>query len=126
MNEKKKHFILCILLVFVTGCLFAGLYSIGQRFTAARKFDQRYIEQHTRAGEIIAQLYSDLERERDINRQLHEHNNRARDIAIELTGTTERNVRDLQTAISLIGEIRAKIKVLADYYADWDSCSGGN
>jgi len=41
------------------------------------------------------------------------NNNRARKLTGELTGTTQRNVRNLQEAVGLIGEIRAKLKVLA-------------
>jgi hypothetical protein len=37
---------------------------------------------------------------------------------------TERNVRNLQDAVQLISEIRAKIKVLETYYADWDTNGG--
>ena len=41
------------------------------------------------------------------------NNNRAREITGGLTRTVERNVRNLQEAVGLIGEIRAKLKVLA-------------
>jgi hypothetical protein len=48
-----------------------------------------------------------------------------RELAEGLTVTTERNARNLQDAISLIGEIRTKLKVLENFYADSDSSNGG-
>jgi len=94
-----------------------GLGSVGD-------LDQRYAEEHGRAAETIGRLTEELERERGINRELREHNQRARAISGELAETTGRNVRNLQEAVGLIGEIRAKLKVLADFYADSDT--GGN
>jgi len=52
--------------------------------------------------------------------------NRARELTEGLTGTAERNVRNLSDAVSLIGEIRAKLKVLADFYAGGDPGDGGS
>jgi len=54
------------------------------------------------------------------------NNNRARKIAGELTGTTQRNVRNLQEAIGLISEIRKKLKILEDFYANSNSSDSGN
>ena len=51
---------------------------------------------------------------------------RARELTEGLTATSERNVRNLQDAISLIGEIRTKLKVLADFYAGSDSGNSGD
>jgi hypothetical protein len=54
------------------------------------------------------------------------NNNRTRKLTGDITGTVERNVRNLQDAISIISEIRAKLKVLADFYSDSDSGDSGN
>ncbi len=87
---------------------------------------KRYSSQHSRAAETIGRLETELERERDINRQLQEHNNRARELTSELTGTVKRNVRNLQEAVGLIGEIRAKLKVLENFFNNSDPGNGGN
>jgi len=117
---------LCILFAFLAGCLCTGLFLNRQRFANIGILDKRYANEHARATETIGKLEEELGRERELNRQLREHNTRAREIAWELTGTVERNVRNLQEAVGLIGEIRAKLKVLADFYADSDSGDGGN
>ena len=103
-----------------------GLSNCAQRSATARRLDQRYDLQYGRATEIIRQLEGELDRERDINRQLREQNNRARDLTAELTSTTASNVRDLSSAVSLIGEIRAKVKILEDFYASGDPDDGGH
>jgi len=54
------------------------------------------------------------------------NNNRAREITGELTGTVKRNVRNLQEAVGLIGEIRAKPKVLENFYNNSDPGNGAN
>ncbi|MCL2805318.1 MAG: hypothetical protein FWD26_05205 [Treponema sp.] len=115
-RRPVRYFIFCIILAFLAGCLCAGLFIAGQRSALAGKFDSRYHSQHGRATEIIGRLENELERERDINRRLREHNTRARELADGITGAAERNVRNLQDAVSLIGEIRTKVKVLADFY----------
>jgi len=69
-----------------------------------------------RATEIIGRLEAELARERELNRQLREHNIRARELTEGLTGTAERNVRNLQDAIGLIAEIRVKLNVLENFY----------
>jgi len=128
INDKTNYLriILLLLAVFAAGCICAGFFFYRSGPGAIGELDRRYNLQHGRATEIIGRLEGELERERDINRRLREHNNRAREIADDLAGTTERNVRNLQDAIGLIGEIRRKIEVLADFYADSDSCNSGN
>ena len=84
-----------------------------------------YPEEHGRAAETIGRLTAELERERELNRDLWEHNNRAREIAAGLADTAGQNVRNLQEAIGIISEIRKKLKVLADFYADSGSGGGG-
>jgi len=118
--------VLYLLLAFLAGCLCAGLFFNRQRFTNIGELDKRYANEHARATETIGRLEEELGRERELNRQLREYNNRARKLTGELTGTVERNVRNLQEAVGLIGEIRAKLKILADFYADSDPGDGGN
>ncbi|MDR1637608.1 MAG: hypothetical protein LBR93_09745, partial [Treponema sp.] len=55
---------------------------------------------------------------------LREHNSRAGELVEGLADTSVRNVRNLQDAIGLIGEIRKKLKVLADFYTDSDPLGG--
>ncbi|MDR1869341.1 MAG: hypothetical protein LBQ82_05090, partial [Treponema sp.] len=86
----------------------------------------RYYSEHRGATETVRRLEGELERERRINRRLRENNTRARSIAVELTVAAERNVRNLQDAVALIGEIRAKLKVLADFYNNSDPVDGGD
>jgi len=123
---RRRRYLLYLLLAFLAGCLCAGLFFNRQRFANIGKLDKRYSNQYARAGETIGRLEEELERERELNRQLREHNTRAREIAGELTGTVERNVRNLQEAVGLIGEIRAKLKVLADFYAGSNPGNGAN
>ena len=122
----KAHLrpLLFLLLAFLAGCLAAGLFFNRQRFVSSGELDQRYDFQHRRAAEIIGQLETELERERRINLQLREHNSRARELTEGLASASERNVRNLQDAVSLIGEIRKKLKVLEGFYAD--SGTGGS
>jgi hypothetical protein len=121
----RRRYVLFIFLAFIVGCLLTGFFFNRYRFTGIGELDQRYDSQHGRAAETIGRLEDELGRERELNRQLREHNSRARNFAFELTGTVERNVRNLQDAVGLIGEIRAKLKVLADFYADSDTGNGG-
>jgi hypothetical protein len=121
---NHRRFILYLILAFLAGSLCTGLLITGQRFTSPGKLDQRYFSQHRGATEIVRRLEAELERERDINHQLREHNTRAREITEGLADTSLRNVRDLQTAIVLISEIRAKVKVLAEVYDDWATGGG--
>jgi hypothetical protein len=128
LNEifRKYRILLYLVLAFLAGCLLTGLLFFGQRSAAIGALDRRYAEQYGRAAETIGRLEGELERERGLNSQLREHNNRARELTEGLTDTTQRNVRNLQDAIGLIGEIRAKLKVLADFYTDSDSRNSGS
>ena len=113
-----------MLLAFLAGCLAAGFFFYRQRSPAIGELDNQYAVEHGRAAEIVGRLEEELGRERELNRALREHNNRARELASGLTDTVERNVRNLQDAVVLIGEIRAKLKVLEDFYIDRDSGGG--
>ena len=121
-----RNFLLFIFLAFLAGALFTGLFISGQRFAIAGKLDQRYDSQYGRAAEIIGQLETELERERNVNRQLREHNQRAGELAAGASDAAQRNVRNLQETLSLISEIRAKLKVLAEFYADSNPGNSGN
>ena len=122
MHEAIRRFrpLFYLVLAFIAGCLFTGFFIYRSGSGAIGKLDKRYNSQYARAAETIGKLEAELERERGINRQLREHNTRAREFTGELAGTTERNVRNLQDAVSIIGEIRAKLKILADFYANSD------
>jgi len=110
--NRHRYLLLCILFAFLAGCLCTGLFFNRQRFANIGILNKRYANQHARAAETIGKLEEELGRERELNRQLQEHNNRARKLTGELTGTTQRNVRNLKEAVAIIGEIRAKLKVL--------------
>jgi len=124
--KTRFRSVLFLLLAFLAGCLFTGFLVFGQRSVATGKLDQRYDKQHAGAAEIIGRLEGELELQRDINRRLREHNSRARELTRGVTESVERNVRNLQDAVVLIGEIRKKIKVLADFYDNSDSGNGGS
>jgi len=128
LNENLRRFypLLILLLAFLAGCLFTGLLICGQRSGSIGELDSRYTLEHSRATEIIGRLEEELGRERELNRELREHNIRARELAQGLTGTSERNVRNLQDAVSLIQEVRDKLKILADFYANSDSGNSGS
>jgi len=129
LNEtihRLRPLLLCILFAFLAGCLLTGLFFNRQRFANIGILDKRYADQHARATETIGRLETELGRERELNRQLREQNNRAREIAGGLTGTVERNVRNLQEAVGIISEIRAKLKVMENFYNNSDSGDGGN
>jgi hypothetical protein len=123
---RRTRPFLYLLLAFLTGCFFAGLFFNRPGSGAIGKLDKRYYSQHRGATETVGRLEAELERERELNRQLREHNNRARELTDELAGTAERNVRNLQEAIGFIGEIRTKLKVLADFYTSSDTSNGGH
>ena len=126
LHEKTRrlHPYFFVLLAFLAGCLCAGLFFNRQRFVGSGELDSRYDNQHGRATEAVRRLEDELERERDINRQLREHNTRARNITEGLAGAAERNVRNLQDAVVLIREIREKLKVLEDFYNNSDTGYG--
>ena len=128
MNEKhilRIRFLLCLLLAFFAGVIFTGIFVHRQGSQSIGELDRRYASEHGRAAETIGRLTAELERERELNRELREHNEQARAIAGGLTGSVERNVGNLQDAIGLIGEIRKKLKVLEDFYADSGPDGGG-
>jgi len=116
---KTIFFIFFIIVLFSTG-LVSGYFIFRQGPAGIGETDSRYYYQYGRLTEIIGRIENELGRERENNRKLREHNSRARELTDELTGTAERNVRNLQDAISLIGEIRRKLQVLADFYDDSD------
>ena len=118
--------LLFLLLAFSAGCVLSGLFINRQRSADIGELDRRYNLQHGRAAEIIGQLEGELERERDINHKLREYNTRARELTEGLADASERNVRNLQDAIRLIGEIRTKLKILENFYVNSDSADGGN
>ena len=103
-----------------------SLSNCAQRSAAARRLDQRYYSQHGRATEIIGRLEAELEREREHNRRLREQNSRARSLTEGLTSTATSNVRNLSDAVELVGKIRSEVKILADFYASWDSDNGSD
>ena len=131
MNEAKTNikiwtFGLCLLVSFFTGTVLSGFFFCGQGSGSIGELDHRYDSEHGGATEAVRELAAELDRERELNRRLREHNIEARKIAGGLTETVERNVRNLQDAIDLIGEIRKKIKVLEDFYNNSDTSDGSN
>ncbi|MDR0472779.1 MAG: hypothetical protein LBH43_03780 [Treponema sp.] len=123
---RRRRSVLFLILAFFAGCLLSGFYFNRHRFAGIGELNQRYYSQYGKAAETVGRLEEELGRERELNRLLREHNNRARELTGELTGTTERNVRNLQDAVAIIGEIRAKLKVLAEFYADSNTGNSGN
>jgi hypothetical protein len=119
----RFRFVLYLILAFAAGCLAAGLFFSRQRSVGIRELDTRYAGELSGAAETIGRLTEELGRERGINRELREHNTRAGELVEGLTDTAGRNVRNLQEAVGLIGEIRKKLKILEDFYTD--SRSGG-
>ena len=124
MCFKNKIFIIIISCLLFSIGFIAGFSINRQGPVTAGEIDREYYYQYGRTTEIIERIENELRREQHINRQLREHNTRARELNDDLTGTVERNVRNLQDAIILIGEIRKKIKVLADFYSDSDTGNG--
>jgi hypothetical protein len=121
VNEEDQaaghiSFLLYIVIAFFIGAVLGGIFSYILESATIGGIDRRYSVEHGRAAETIGKLTAELERERELNRELRDHNSKARAIAGGLAGTVERNVRNLQEAISLIGEIRKKLQVLADFY----------
>jgi hypothetical protein len=124
INRLRPY--LFLLLAFLAGCVFAGLFFNRHRFADIGSLDQRYYSEYGRAAETVRRLEGELERKRELNNRLREYNSRAREIAGELATSAERNVRNLQDAVALIGETRAKLKILADFYADSDPGNSGD
>jgi len=125
-NRLRIRLILFLVLGFIAGSVLAGLLVHRSGSDAIRALDSRYAGQYGRAAETIGKLESELDRQRNINLRLRENNTRARELAYELTGTTERNVRNLQEAITIIGEIRRKLQILEDFYANSNSADSVN
>ena len=121
-NINRDFVIVFAILLFI----FTISAGFNFRFGQIGELDQRYDNQHGRTTETIGKLETELERERQINRDLREYNNRARDIAFDLTDTVSRNVRNLQDAISIISEIRTKLKILEDFFNNSSADSGDN
>ena len=119
-----KKIIIIGIICFSAGSVLGGLLGHRSGLAATGELDTRYAIEYGRTAEIIGGLAAELERERDINRRLREHNNHAREIAGGLAETAERNVRNLQDAVGLIGEIRKKLKVLEDFYSSGDPFYG--
>jgi hypothetical protein len=123
---NRRRYLIFLLLSFLVGSLLTGFLLYRPRPGAIGVLDKRFNSQYARAAETARKLEAELERERGINKQLREHNQRARDITSGLTETTNRNVRNLQDAVTIISEIRTKLKVLADFYAGSDPGDSGN
>jgi len=117
-NEKIKYFFIGFIVCLIACAVVVGIFWFRGGRGSAGSLDTRYSEEYGRAAETIRGLETELERERGINRQLREHNSRAREIALGIAGTAEQNVGNLQEAVGLIRKIRTGIKVLADVYVD--------
>jgi len=127
--NKLKNFVFYIIFLvlgIIAGCILAGFFFYKSGSESIRELDNRYSSQYGRATEIIGRLEAELDRERHINRQLQEHNTRARELTFQLTDTAERNVRNLQDAITIIGEIRTKIQILENFYNNSNPGDGNN
>jgi hypothetical protein len=122
----RRRYLIYLLLSFLAGTLLTGFLLYRPRPGAVTRLDKRFNSQYARAAETVGKLEAELERERGINKQLRDHNQRARELAGGLTETTNRNVRNLQDAVTIISEIRTKLKVLADFYNNSDPGDSGN
>jgi hypothetical protein len=111
--------------VFLAGCFCAGICFFTWGSQAIGELDRRYALEHGRTTGLIDRLTEELGREREINRDLRANNRRAREITQGLADSAEQNVRNLQEAVGLIGEIRKKLQILENFYAD-NGSSGGN
>jgi len=128
MREKINFFIFGFVVCLFICAVVAGLYYYrGDRRGdgAAGELDTRFSEEYGGASETVRRLEAALERERGINRELRENNSRAREIAFGIKGATEQDVRNLQEAVGLIRKVRARLKILADIYADSSPDSDG-
>ena len=118
--------LLPLVLAFAAGSALTGLFLHRQRLTAITELNYRYAAEHRSARDAIANLETELGRERAINRELRAHNSRARTLVTGLTETSGRTIRNLQEAGGLIGEIRQKLKVLENFYTNSDTGNSGN
>jgi hypothetical protein len=126
LNEVRPFrfsLIVYLIIAFSAGAVLAGLFFYRQGSLRIRELDTRYAGELRSANETIGRLTEELGRERGINQELREHNSRAGELVEGLTDTALRNVRNLQDAVGLIGEIRKKLAVLEGFYAD--SRTGG-
>jgi glucose-6-phosphate-specific signal transduction histidine kinase len=126
LKTNRIRLILFLVIGFAAGCVFSGLLVNKSGSNAIRALDNRYAEQYGRATETIGRLETELDRQRDLNLRLREHNTRARELAFDLADSTGRNVRNLQEAITIIGEIRRKLQILEDFYSNSGSADGVN
>ena len=115
MNEKKHIIYIAISIVigFVI-CTTGFIIGYNNGLKQPRDLNQRYDAEHRSATETIDRIESELNRERELN-------TRARELVNDVAAASGRNVRNLQDAIIIIGEIRAKLQILADFYAGSDS-----
>lgn len=121
---RRSRSLLYLFAAFAAGCVLSGIFFYRQRSRSIGELDQRYGHEYTGAAETIGRLEEELGKERELNRALRDHNSRARELAEGLADSSQRNVRNLQDAVGLIGEIRKKLTVLAEFYADSGSRGG--
>jgi len=124
VNEKIKYFIFGLIFGLLICLAGAGFIWYRQGLRPTGELDNRFSEEYGGATEIVRGLEDELEREREINRQLRDYNSTARQLALGIADSTEQNVRNLQDAIGVIREIRKKYKVLADFYNNSGPDSG--
>jgi hypothetical protein len=102
----KNRLFLFMLLAFIAGAVFCGFFFYWKGPGATGELDRRYDFENRRAAEIIGRIEAELARERELNRELREHNNRARELADGIAGAAGQNVRNLQEAVGIVSEIR--------------------
>jgi DNA-binding helix-hairpin-helix protein with protein kinase domain len=76
----RRRYLIYLLLSFLAGSLLTGFLLYRPRHGAIGILDKRFANQYSRAAETARKLEAELERERELNRQLREHNQRAREI----------------------------------------------
>jgi len=86
----RRRYLIFLLLSFLAGCLLTGFLLYRPRPGAIGVLDKRFNSQYSRAAETVGRLEAELNRERELNRQLRDHNQRARDLTSGLTETTNR------------------------------------
>ena len=122
--HKNRSTIFLFIIIFIAGIILGGFFFNRTGSGTTGKLDRRYNIEYRRAAEIIGRLEAELANERELNRELREYNNRARELTEGITDTAGRNVRNLQEAVVIISEIRKKLKILEDFYNDSDSVNG--
>ena len=73
-NYPGLRLLLYLFLAFSAGCLVAGLLLNRQRSPTVGELDSRYALEYARAAETIGRLEAELERERELTRELREYN----------------------------------------------------